>query len=154
MGRSHSRAWGRGKNNSGVVICADKGTVKAAEAVALYIELGWGTKQEYSMKRMKRSLAKCDIVVTARNCGGELVGIARALSDSATTTKILDMLIVPEYQRQGIGRCMMQKMELLAEGTDIYFETERKNFDFAQKCGYKKRKGLAVFVKKIVAEAR
>jgi len=97
---------------------------------------------------MRRSLANCDIVVLARNEAGELIGIARALSDFATTTKILDMLIAPEYQRQGIGIRMMRKIESLAKGTDIYLETERKNFGFAEKCGYQKRKGLAVFVKK------
>jgi len=36
----------------------------------------------------------------------------------------------------------------LVKGTDIYGETERKNFSFLEGCGYKKRKGLTVFVKR------
>jgi len=134
--------------SSDVTISADKSSVAPAEAAAIFIELGWGTAKEYSVERMKRSLAKCDIVVSARNASGELVGIGRALSDFATTTKILDMLIVPEYQHQGVGVRMMRKIESLVKGTDIYGETERKNFDFLEGCGYKKRKGLMVFVKK------
>jgi hypothetical protein len=43
---------------------------------------------------------------------------------------------------------MMQKIADLAKGTDIYGETERKNFSFIEGCGYKKRKGLMVFVKR------
>ncbi len=121
--------------------------IDPAEAADLYRELGWGTEKEYSAAKMKRSLENCDIAVAAKNDAGELIGIARALSDFATTTKILDMLIAPEYQRQGIGIRMMRKMESLARGTDIYFETARKNFGFAKKCGYAKRKGLMVFVK-------
>jgi len=104
-----------------ISISIDKNSVKPAEAAALYIELGWGTAREYSVARMRRSLAHCDIVVSARNVDGELVGIGRALSDFAIDTKILDL---------------------------IYFETERKNFAFAAKCGYKKRGGLTVFRKK------
>ena len=131
-----------------ITISSDKRSIRPAETAALYIELGWGTAKEYTPARMKRSIANCDIVVFARNDAGELVGIARALSDFAIETKILDMIIAPEYQRQGIGKGLMRKIEQLAQGTNIYFETEKKNFPFAEKCGYKKRKGLTVFVKK------
>jgi GNAT superfamily N-acetyltransferase len=131
-----------------IKISTDKKSIKPAEAAALYIELGWGTSKQYSVQRMKRSLANCDVVVSARNEAGELIGISRALSDFAIETKILDLIIVPEYQRQGLGLAMMKKIESLVLGTAIYFETEPKNFAFAKKCGYVKRKGLTVFVKK------
>jgi GNAT superfamily N-acetyltransferase len=131
-----------------IFISIDKNSVNPAEAAALYIELGWGTAKEYSTARMKRSLANCDIIVSARNADGELVGIGRALSDFAIDTKILDMIIAPEYQRQGLGQAMMKRIAGLAKGTSIYFETERKNFAFAAKCGYAKRGGLTVFRKK------
>ena len=131
-----------------VAISSNRASVGADEAAALYIELGWGTSKQYSAARMKRSLANCDVVVSARNAAGELVGIARALTDRAIDTKILDMIIAPEYQRQGIGIRMMREIERQVRGTAIYFETERKNFGFAKKCGYKRRKGLAVFAKK------
>ncbi len=131
-----------------IFISTDRKLVDPAEAAAIYIELGWGTAKEYSAARIARSLARCDIVVSARNASGELIGIARALSDFATTTKIIDVLIVPEYQHQGIGVSIMQRIAALAKGTDIYGETERKNFGFLEGCGYTKRKGLMVFVKK------
>ena len=131
-----------------VSIKSGKKFVTPAEVAALYVELGWGTSKQYSVARMKRSLVHCDIIVSARNDAGELVGIGRALSDFAIDTKILDLIIAPEYQRQGIGLAMMKKIESLARGTSIYFETEPKNFGFAKKCGYIKRKGLSVFVKR------
>jgi GNAT superfamily N-acetyltransferase len=131
-----------------IFISSDKNSIKPAEAAAIFIELGWGTEKEYPVPLMKRSLAHCDIVIGARNREGELVGIARALSDFATTTKILDILIVPDYQGQGVGRRMMREIGSLAKGTDIYGETERKNFSFLEGCGYKKRKGLMVFRKR------
>ncbi len=129
-------------------IKTDKRSVKPAEAAALYVELGWGTPKEYSVARMRRSLEHCDIVVSAWNDAHELVGIGRALSDFAIDTKILDLIIAPEYQRQGIGLAMMKKIAALAKGTTIYFETEPKNFAFAKRCGYTKRALLTVFKKK------
>jgi GNAT superfamily N-acetyltransferase len=131
-----------------ISLSIDKNTVSPDEAAALYVELGWGTAKEYSTARMKRSLEHCDIVVSARNAAGELIGIGRALSDFAIDTKILDLIIAPEYQRQGLGLAMMKKLATAAKGTSIYFETERKNFAFAAKCGYAKRSGLTVFRKK------
>src|SRR5580700_4829500 len=134
--------------SSAIKISSDKKFLRPAEAAALYIELGWGTAKTYSAERMKRSLSNCDIVVFARNDAGELIGIARALSDFAIETKILDMIIAPEYQRQGLGAKMMREIERLARGTNIYCETESKNFGFVAKLGFTRRKGLAVFVKK------
>ena len=131
-----------------VTISADKKKITAAEVAALYIELEWGTPKKYSVARMRASLKNCDIVVTARNEAGELVGIARALSDFAIDTKILDRLVAPEYQRQGVGAKLMKKIESLVRGTSIYFETEPKNFGFAEKCGYRKRRGLTVWTKR------
>ncbi|HVM77222.1 MAG TPA: GNAT family N-acetyltransferase [Candidatus Paceibacterota bacterium] len=128
-----------------VTISTNKRSVKPEEAAALYIELGWGTAKKYTTARMKKSLANCDIVVSARNEAGELVGIGRALSDFAIDTKILDLVISPDYQRQGIGLKMMKALAACATGTTAYFETEPKNFKFAARCGYEKRKRLTVF---------
>jgi ribosomal protein S18 acetylase RimI-like enzyme len=131
-----------------ISISTNKKSVRPEETAALYLELGWGTAKQYSVARMRRSLANCDIVVSARNEAGELVGIGRALSDFSIDTKILDLIIAPEYQRQGLGLKMMKKIAEQAKGTTIYFETEPKHFGFAAKAGYAKRKGLTVFKKK------
>ena len=122
-------------------------SVDPKEAAALYVELGWGTAARYSAARMRRALAHCDIVVSAHNGAGELVGLLRALTDSAIDTKVLDLVVAPEYQRQGIGIRMMDRLARhpAVKGTTIYFETERKNFGFAAKCGYARRDGLTVF---------
>jgi GNAT superfamily N-acetyltransferase len=131
----------------GIRIFRDPQQLDPQEVADLYIELGWGTKKNYTAAKMRKSLANCDIVVFARNGEGDLVGIARALSDFAIDTKILDMIIHPDYQREGIGKAMMGEIEKLARGTAIYCETEPKNFRFVLGCGYKKRKGLTVFMK-------
>ncbi len=120
-----------------------------AEAAALYVELGWGDAARYAPARMRRALAHCDVVISAHNAAGELVGLLRALSDSAIDTKVLDLVIAPEYQRQGLGQRMMAQLRRhpTVRRTTVYFETERKHFGFAAKCGYQKRDALRVFRK-------
>ena len=117
------------------------------EAASLYVELGWGTPARYSAARLRRALAHCDVIISAHNGAGDLVGLLRALTDSAIDTKVLDLVVAPEYQRQGIGIRMMDRLarHRAVKGTTIYFETERKNFGFAAKCGYGRRNGLTVF---------
>ena len=138
----------RAKGNvNTITISMDRRLLDPADAAALYIELGWGTSKRYSAERMRRSLANCDIVIFALNGAGEPVALLRALTDHALETKILDMVIAPEYQRQGIGLKIMKKLAAEVRGTSIYLETEKKNFAFAEKCGYKRRKGLTVFKK-------
>lgn len=128
-----------------MVISTDRRLLDPVEAAALYVELGWGTAKHYSAARMKRSLANCDIVIFALNGAGEAVAVLRALTDRVLDTKVLDLVIAPEYQRQGIGLKIMKKLAAEARGTSIYFETEKRNFAFAERCGYRKRKGLTVF---------
>jgi GNAT superfamily N-acetyltransferase len=135
----------RASSFGSIVISTDRRLLDPAEAAALYIELGWGTSKRYSVVRIRRSLAHCDIVIFALNEAGELVALLRALTDRALETKVLDLVIMPEYQRQGIGRRIMKRLAAEAKGTSVYFETEKKNFVFAEKNGYEKRKGLTVF---------
>ncbi len=132
-----------------ITLSFDPLCVDPADAAALYVELGWGTPARYSAARLRRSLAQCNVVLSAHNAAGELVGLLRALTDGALDTKILDLVIAPEYQRQGLGLRMMARFagHRAVRGTAIYFETERKNFAFAAKCGYARRKGLAVFAR-------
>jgi GNAT superfamily N-acetyltransferase len=132
-----------------ITISTNKRAVRPAEAAALYVEMGWGDAKRYSAERMKCSLAHCDIVLSARNEAGELVGLLRALSDFAIETKVLDMVIDPEYQRQGIGKRIMRALETLVPGTTIYCETGRQNFRFLLDRHFKKRPGLVVFRKTI-----
>jgi ribosomal protein S18 acetylase RimI-like enzyme len=132
---------------SGVAITDDARAVDPAAAAALYVELGWGMPARYSAARLRRSLAHCDVVLAAHDEDGALVAVLRALTDRAIDTKVLDLVIAPEYQRQGLGLAMMKRLARhpAVKGTTIYFETEKKNFAFAAKAGYVKRGGLTVF---------
>jgi ribosomal protein S18 acetylase RimI-like enzyme len=56
--------------------------------------------------------------VTARIATGELIGLARVLDDGALYASVWDVIVHPQYQRQGIGRAMIA--EVLAHTADRY----------------------------------
>jgi ribosomal protein S18 acetylase RimI-like enzyme len=48
--------------------------------------------------------------VTARTPAGTLVGLARVLDDGALYASVWDVIVRPEYQRQGLGRALMAEV--------------------------------------------
>ncbi len=54
--------------------------------------------------RIAEMLKNADLIVTARNEVGTLVGVARAISDFAYCTYLSDLAVDVAYQRQCIGR--------------------------------------------------
>lgn len=90
----------------------EDGTVLTAEvpareeAVALYRAVGW-TAYTDDPASLERGLAGSTHVVTARR-DGELVGLARVVSDGATIAYLQDVLVRPGQQRAGLGRTLVE----------------------------------------------
>jgi GNAT superfamily N-acetyltransferase len=128
-----------------MTLSTNKQKVNSKEVADLYILLGWGTAKEYSTQNVRRMLKNSDLVVSAHNANGELIGLGHALSDGVFYTAIADVIIDPDYQRQGVGRAIMEKIKEKCGSTTIFFETPARNKGFAKKCGYKQRKGMLLF---------
>ena len=58
--------------------------------------------------RIEGMLRQADLIVTARH-NGQLVGISRALTDFQFCTYLSDLAVNESYQRQGIGRRLIQE---------------------------------------------
>ncbi|HEX2115741.1 MAG TPA: GNAT family N-acetyltransferase [Alphaproteobacteria bacterium] len=58
--------------------------------------------------RIAKMLEHGNLIITARE-GGKLVGVARSLSDFTYCTYLSDLAVDREYQRQGIGRALIDK---------------------------------------------
>jgi ribosomal protein S18 acetylase RimI-like enzyme len=54
-------------------------------------------------------LANADIILTARDAAGQLVGVSRAITDYHYATYLSDLAVDQEYQRQGIGRELIRQ---------------------------------------------
>jgi GNAT superfamily N-acetyltransferase len=62
----------------------------------------------HDFNRLDQMLRHADIVVTAR-VFNRLVGISRAITDFAYCCYLSDLAVDVEYQRQGIGKCLIEK---------------------------------------------
>src|SRR5262249_49677022 len=65
------------------------------------------------LERLETMLRKADIIVTARD-GGRLVGVSRAITDYAYACYLSDLAVDQKYQRQGIGRKLVEETHRLA----------------------------------------
>jgi GNAT superfamily N-acetyltransferase len=64
--------------------------------------------------RIARMLAHADIRLCAREAGGRLIGVARALTDFAYCCYLSDLAVDAAWQRRGIGRELIHRTQALA----------------------------------------
>lgn len=82
--------------------------IQEAEVINIYRLNQWSSADKPDL--LLNALTNSHSLVTAR-IEGELVGIANAISDGYLVVYYPHMLVHPAYQRQGIGRKMMQVMQ-------------------------------------------
>ena len=61
------------------------------------------------INQIKKGLENSAFIVSAK-AGMTTVGMARVVSDGGYVFFIVDVLVLPEYQRKGIGETMMKKV--------------------------------------------
>lgn len=80
--------------------------VSEDDLIALYDSVGWEAYTR-SPETLTKAIANSTIVVTARGEEGELIGLARGLSDDATIFYLQDIRVHPDHHRQGVGRQLL-----------------------------------------------
>jgi aralkylamine N-acetyltransferase len=71
---------------------------------------------------------------------GDLIGAGRALSDGVWTTVILDVVLLPEYQGQGIGTAIMKFLTERSKAAKVLLYSAPGKEGFYAKLGYRKLK--------------
>lgn len=84
--------------------------------------------------RLAQMLAHANLIVTARD-NGQLVGIARSLTDFAFCTYLSDLAVDDAYQKQGIGRELIRHTKLAAPLAKIILIAAPKAVDYYPKIG-------------------
>ena len=70
--------------------------------------------------RIERMLRGSNLIVTARDSDGTLVGVGRAISDGEWVCYLADLVVHAEHQRRGIGTGIVDKYrELVGPGVSI-----------------------------------
>lgn len=113
----------------------------------LFVSVGWGKAEEYDLGSLQASLDGMSRIYSAYD-GVGLVGIARVLSDGQTVTQLIDVVVSPSHQKQGVGRKLVMMMLKEYSHTAIYADSFEGNAAFFQSCGLFNKTGkLIVFSK-------
>jgi GNAT superfamily N-acetyltransferase len=80
--------------------------VSAVDCNKLRNSAGW---PQMHLKQIETGLANSTFIIGAKD-GDSVVGMARIISDGGYAYFIVDVLVLPEYQRKGIGKTMMGKI--------------------------------------------
>ena len=78
------------------------------EILSLYASVGW-TAYTCQPEALQEGFSR-SLVILAAYDGEQLTGLLRAVGDGATVIFLQDILVLPQYQRQGIGTALVQEI--------------------------------------------
>ena len=112
-------------------------SVSIDDVLHLYQAVGW-TNYTNQPQMLEQSLAHSLAIYLAQD-GEEIVGLVRLVGDGFSSVFVQDLIVLPRYQRQGIGSNLMK--EALADYKDAYqiqlaTELTEKNLGFYRSLGF------------------
>ncbi len=113
-------------------------SVSFEEIFPLYDAVGW-TNYTSNPIMLQNALEHSLFILTARDEEGKLIGFLRAVGDGYSIVYIQDIIVLPEYQRQGIGtQLLRQTMEHFKDVYQIILTTdsELKTIAFYEANGF------------------
>jgi predicted N-acetyltransferase YhbS len=86
-------------------------------------------------ERMAQMLRNTNLVVTAWD-GGQLVGIARSLTDFSYATYLSDLAVRLSHQKRGIGRELIRQTQTLGGKANVILLSAPKAEDYYPRIGF------------------
>ncbi len=80
--------------------------------VALYQAGGWWHESQENRNRIEAMIRGSFCFMIARLGEGNIIAMGRVISDGASDAYIQDVVVLPSYRRQGIGREIIQRLTL------------------------------------------
>jgi len=101
---------------------------------ASYIPLAQRVRpQHYEIPRAREALSRTTNIGAWD--GGQLVGVARVLSDGYTFSALTDIIVDPAYQRRGIGRALMDRALMAAPDAKLLIDAQPDCVGFFNRLG-------------------
>ena len=105
--------------------------VKLEDVLHLYQAVGW-TNYTNQPQMLEQALSHSLVIYLALD-GDSVVGLIRLVGDGFSSVFVQDLIVLPSYQRQGIGSALMK--EALKDYKDAYqvqlvTEQTEKTWDF------------------------
>lgn len=107
------------------------------QILELYDSVGWGNYT--NNPPMLESAIQHSLKVVAAFIDEKLVGILRAVGDGYSIIYIQDIIVLPQYQRKGLGKSLVEKID------DLYPQVYQKllltdnrptSIKFYENCGF------------------
>ena len=111
--------------------------VKLEDVLHLYQAVGW-TNYTHQPEMLEQASSHSLVIYVALD-GDAVVGLIRLVGDGFSSVFVQDLIVLPSYQRQGIGRSLMK--EALEDYKDAYqvqlvTEQTEKNVGFYRSIGF------------------
>lgn len=111
--------------------------VKLEDVLHLYQAVGW-TNYTHQSEMLEQALSHSLVIYVALD-GDAVVGLIRLIGDGFSSIFVQDLIVLPSYQRQGIGSSLMK--EALEDYKDAYqvqlvIEQTEKNVGFYRSLGF------------------
>ena len=89
------------------------------EIVALYKSAGWWQESSEARDVIPAMIQGSFCFMVARSIDGEIVGMARVISDGHSDAYIQDVAVLNKYRGQGIGRELVRRLAQLCVNRKI-----------------------------------
>lgn len=115
----------------------DHAAISAEQAIDLYNRSTLGERRPVDRPDIFENMLKQSNLVISAWDGERLVGIARSLTDFSYVAYLADLAVDAEYQRQGIGRRLVQetKQRLWPECMIVLLSAPKAN-DYYPRLGF------------------
>lgn len=111
--------------------------VKLEDVLHLYQAVGW-TNYTNQPQILEQALSHSLVIYLAFD-GDAVVGLIRLVGDGFSSVFVQDLIVLPSYQRQGIGSSLMKEaLEDFKEAYQVQLATEQteKNVGFYRSMGF------------------
>ena len=111
--------------------------VKLEDVLHLYQAAGW-TNYTNQPQMLEQALSHSLVIYLALD-GDAVVGLIRLVGDGFSSVLVQDLIVLPIYQRQGIGSALMKEaLEYYKDAYQVQLVTEEteKNVGFYRSMGF------------------
>jgi Acetyltransferase (GNAT) family. len=125
-----------------IVLSDDIATVDWERLVVVFEQAPLGKREPEKLRQLfQNSNVRCFAFDS-----GLLIGAGRALTDWMNHAVIFDVVLLPEYQGQGIGRRIMSFLAEYSKAKNVMLHAAPGREGFYEKLGYRKMKtAMALF---------
>lgn len=118
--------------------------VNSEKIIALYADCGLPRPIEDKM-RIEQMFANSNLIISAWS-GGELVGLARSLTDFSWCCYLADLAVRKDFQKSGVGRALVEKTrETVGKNSMVLLLSVRGALEYYPKIGMKTVENAFIF---------